>query len=56
MNEKTMLKGDCNLCIHRAADPADKVCVECGIARFNYEPIAKDTNVLDKMDESEDEE
>ena len=32
-----MLKGDCNKCIYRAADPADKVCVECGIARKNYE-------------------
>ena len=48
-----MLKGDCNLCVHRAADPADKVCVECGIARFNYEPIAKDINVLNR-NESED--
>lgn len=32
-----MLKGDCNKCVHRAADPADKVCTECGIARKNYE-------------------
>lgn len=34
---RQMLKGDCNKCIHRAADPADAICTECGISRKNYE-------------------
>lgn len=50
MNEKTLLKGDCNKCIHRAADPADKVCAECGIARKNYEEETKAVRVLTAAD------
>lgn len=32
-----MLKGDCNECLHGNEPEDSEVCIECGIARKNYE-------------------
>lgn len=46
-----MIVGDCNVCINGKLPSYSATCVECGLSRKNYKPIANADRIRSMTDE-----